>query len=196
MNQDLKKFSLVTYLTGEDFKLVRDIQKEISITTGSQKCLVDWLPHITIGDGPMISESELPALEAKLQEFVKDRQAITVSIKGFGGIDNWKGSVEGKVSPYVIWLDVAVGGDLTALFNDFRESVTSQYEMWLPRTTNYVPHITLAFCDLGKEGYKKGMKYLSGRSFEGEFIVNHIALVECYGEGNMTSAEYKRFYFK
>lgn len=189
-------FSIVTYLVGEDFKVVRDVQKEISEITGSKKCLVDWLPHITIGDGIIVSGDNLKKVEKQLEVFANEQKSIKAKIKGFGGVDNWKGAVEGKVTPYVIWFDVEVSKDLLDLFNRLKETITSEAETWLPRTTNYVPHVTIAFSDLNKEGYEKGLAYLKNKSLEREFEISHASLVECYSEGNMTSVEYKKFYFK
>lgn len=189
-------FSIVSYLTGEEYKQVREIQKKLGDITGSRKCLEDWLPHITTGDGIEVPEEALLQTEQAILDFTKNQKEITARIKGFNGIENWKGAVEGKITPYVIWLDVEVSDDLMNLFNNLRDAVTSKYETWLPRTVNYTPHVTVAFADLTEEGYRKGMDYLKSQSFETEFKINHVALVECYGEGNMTSVEYKKFYFE
>ena len=189
-----KNYSIVTYLVGEDFKKVRAIQKDISTITGSKKCLVDWLPHITVGDGISVSGSTLPEIEDKLKGFCNRQKAITATIKGFGGVDTWKGAVKDKITPYVIWLDVEVSSDLLTLFTNLKDEITSKQETWLPRTISYVPHVTIAFSDLNEEGYRKGLEYLSSKSFETEFSISHIALVECYGEGNMDSVEYKKYY--
>ena len=66
-----KNYNIISNLTGEDFKKVRSIQKDISQITGSKKCLVDWLPHITIGDSPLLSEEELVEYENKLMDFLQ-----------------------------------------------------------------------------------------------------------------------------
>ena len=191
---ELKNYSIVTYLAGEDFKKVREVQKDISVITGSKKCLVDWLPHITVGDGIIVSNTNLPEIETKLKEFCDKQKTVKAKIKGYGGVDNWKGAVKDKITPYVIWLDVEVSTDLFALYNDLKDKITSKEETWLPRTINYIPHVTIAFADLTEEGYKKGLEYLSSKLFETEFSISHIALVECYGEGNMDSLEYKKYY--
>lgn len=51
MENNARNFSLVSFLSGEEYKQVRELQKELSTITGSRKCLEDWLPHITIGGG-------------------------------------------------------------------------------------------------------------------------------------------------
>lgn len=196
MQNNTKNFSLVSYLGGDEYKRVRELQKELSVITGSRKCLEDWLPHITVGDGITVSEEMLTRLENDLTEILHTQHCVTARIKGFGGIENWKGAVEGKITPYVIWLEVEVSSDLLNLYNNLREKVTLNYDAWLPRITNYTPHVTLAFADLSQDGYEKGIKYLSSQKIELPFTISHLALVECYGEGNMTSVEYKKFYLK
>lgn len=195
MNNKLKNFSLISYLSGEEYKKVRRLQKNLYEITGSKKCLEDWLPHITIGDGVVLSVDDMKEIETELGEFVQGQNTVQVNIKGYGGTSNWKGAVENKITPYVIWLDVKISPELVQLFNNLRDKITSQYSVWLPRTVDYAPHITLAFADLSEEGYKKGMAYLSSKTFEFSFLISHIALVESYGEGSMTSVERKKFYF-
>jgi 2'-5' RNA ligase len=175
---------------------VRGLQKELSAITGSHKCLEDWLPHITVGDGITVSEEMMVGLENELTEISHSQHRVTARIKGFGGIENWKGAVEGKITSYVIWLEVEVSSDLLQLYNNLREKVTLNYGAWLPRTTNYTPHVTLAFADLTQKGYDKGIEYLASQKIDLPFSISHLAVVECYGEGNMTSVEYKKFYLK
>lgn len=196
MENNKKNYSLVSYLNGEEYKQVRALQKELSVITGSHKCLEDWLPHITVGDGITISDEEMLELENELTEISHSEHCITAHIKGFGGIENWKGAVEGKVTPFVIWLEVEVSPDLLQFYKNLRDNVTQNYDAWLPRTTNYTPHVTLAFADLTREGYEKGMSYLASQKIDLPFSISHLAIVECYGEGNMTSVEYKKFYLK
>lgn len=196
MTNQIKNFSVITYLTGEEYKKVRELQKALSDITGSRKCIEDWLPHATVGDGIRVSEEELPAVEEEFEKFASIQKNVTTSIAGFGGVENWKGAVAGKVTSYVIWLNVDVSPELLGLFNNLRDAIISKHETWLPRTITYIPHITLAFADLTKEGYDKGMAYLSEHSFESSLTISHVALTESYGEGNMTSVEYRKFYFE
>jgi 2'-5' RNA ligase len=191
-----KNFSINANLEGEAYKKVRELQQKLSEITGSKKSLVDWHPHITLSDAIIASENELKKLEVELSNFSHSQNSIKVNITGWGGTDNWRGAVKDKVTPYIIWLEVKVSPDLLHLFNDLRERITSHYGVWLPRMKNYVPHVTLAFADLSEDGYRKGMEYLATQKFESAFTISNIALIECYGEGNMTSAEYKKFYFR
>jgi 2'-5' RNA ligase len=188
-------FSIVAYLTGEDLDFVRDIQKELSEITGSRKCLTDWLPHITLGDGVTVSGDRLAEVEQRILSVVITQKVITAQINGFGGVDNWKGAIPNQITPYVIWLSVEVNQELIDLYNNIKKNITSKEKLWLPETINYSPHITLAFADLNREGYEKGLNYLNGKTLQREFKIEHVALVECSGVGNMTSREYKRFLF-
>ena len=113
-----KNFSIISYLTGESHKIVRGIQKEISQITGSKKCLVDWLPHITIGDGITVSEERLSEIDYKLKNFADKQNVFKVKTKSFDGVDDWKGAVEGIITPYVIQLDVEKSEELLNLFNN------------------------------------------------------------------------------
>lgn len=189
-----KAYSIIVNLSGEQYKMARSLQKEISILSGAKRSIEDWLPHITIGDGPLISEEEMIVYEKELVEFCKTQKKVKARLKGFTGIDNWKGAQLG-LSPYVVWVDVEVSDDLKKLFEELRDKITSKYEAWLPRTVNYTPHVTLAFADLTKEGYEKSLELLKTKVIDEEFAIDNITIVECYGEDKMTSVEYKRFYF-
>ena len=188
-------YSLITNLGGEQYKKVRSLQKDISNLTNSRKSMEDWLPHITIGDGPLLQEEEFSKYEKELSEFCLNQKPITTCLKGFTGIDNWKGAGLG-LTPYVLWIDVEVSNDLQNLFDSLRDCLTSKYEAWLPRMISYKPHVTLAFADLTKEGYEKGLEFLKSKEMNEEFTIDNITLVESYGEGKMTSVERKRFYFQ
>lgn len=188
-------FSLVSYFSEQETESIRKLQETLFEITGSRKCLDDWLPHITVGDGIIVDEERLSELELKLNEFCKGRPNIVIETVGFGGIEDWKGAIPEKITPYVIWLDIESNSYLQNLFNDLRDNITLDYETWLPRTINYNPHITLAFADLTEEGYRKGMEYVKNVDFPREFTVSSVSIVECFGVGNMTSREYKRFPF-
>lgn len=163
MENNARNFSLVSFLSGEEYKQVRELQKELSTITGSRKCLEDWLPHITIGGGVTISENQMLGLENQLTEISHSQNSVIARIKGFAGIENWKGAIEGKITPYVIWLEVETNPDLTQMYNTLQNKVVQNYNTWVSRTTNYTPHVTLAFADLTREGYKKGIQYLASQ---------------------------------
>lgn len=188
--------SLISNLSGDSYKKVRSLQKELSRVTGSISCLADWQPHITIGDGLVVDQQTMTGLTTELQAFAESHQPVKARIHGYAGIDNWKGAVEGKVTPYVIWLSVEMNDELMALWSSLRDKITARYEAWLPRTVEYNPHVTIAFSDLTKEGFEKGMAYLgenAHRIADIWFDINSITIAECYGEGYMQSVEHSRF---
>lgn len=189
-----KTMVLNTLNAGYEFSLIASGKIEGRVCLDPFGKDYDFAPG-SVGDGPEISAEQLTELEMKLQEFSQKRKSIVTNMTGFGGIDNWKGAVEGKITPYVIWLNVEVSPELMGLWTELRDAITVHYPTWLPRSQIYVPHVTLVFADLTKEGYEKGMQYLADEQFQSPLTISHVALVECYGEGNMTSREYKRFNF-
>ncbi|MCB9810552.1 MAG: hypothetical protein H6779_01730 [Candidatus Nomurabacteria bacterium] len=190
-----KNYSMVSYLSGEDFKKVRSIQKELSKLTGSQKCLVDWLPHLTVGTGITLDDEQLVRADNLFNEATKKVDGFKVRAEGFGGWDNGKGAIEGKITPYVIYLKVEINDNLRKMFNILKQQVTDGFEVWLPRIEDYKPHITLAFADLDEVGYQKGLEYVNSlKDFSLDINISHFSLTECYGMGNMESVEYKRYY--
>ena len=80
MEESKKNYSLVSYLTGEDYKKVRELQKELSEITGSRKCLEDWLPHITVGDGITVSNEAMYKLELELLDISHSQNIVTAKI--------------------------------------------------------------------------------------------------------------------
>ncbi|MEZ4103702.1 MAG: hypothetical protein R3B60_00220 [Candidatus Paceibacterota bacterium] len=190
-----KNYSIVSYLSEEDFKKVRSIQKELSKLTGSEKCLVDWLPHLTVGTGIILGEEQLLVADKLFKEVADKPKSFSIKAGGFGGWDNWKGAIEGKITPYVIYLKVEVNDELQGLFDLLKSEVTDGFEVWLPRIEDYKPHITLAFADLDEAGYQKGLDYANSlKDFSLDVNIPHFSLTECYGVGNMDSVEYKRYY--
>lgn len=185
-----KKYAFVTYLVGEDFKKVRAMQKDISAMSGAQKCLVDWQPHITIGQSVFVSDQELPVIQEALKNLCDKQKTITARINGFGKIDNWSHAAvaEGKATPYIVYLDVEVREDLMAIYNSVNSEIVSKFETASFRIGTYEPHVTLSFVDLPEDGYRKAVEYLESKDLDMDFSISHIALVECYGEIGMDSA--------
>ena len=192
-----KNYSVVSYLSGEDFKEVRDIQKELVKLTGSQKCLVDWLPHLTVGTGITLDDDQLSRVDDLFKEVANKTSGFKIKAEGFGGWDDWKGQIDGKITSYVIYLKVEVNDELQNLFNSLKKEVTDNFEVWLPRIEEYKPHITLAFADLDEVGYRKGLEYVNSlQDFSLDIDIEHFSLTECYGVGNMESVEHKRYSLK
>ncbi len=189
----MKKYSIVCYLEGESKQKIRDIQNDLLAMTGSRACLDSWEPHLTVGDGVEVSESELENLESILGLFVKDQEGFDVDLKGFGGKTNRVGGKDEITTPYVLWVDVVVGEKLQSFVDLLQGEITSYFNLWYKMPEPYTPHVTVAFRDLNQEGYEKGEKYLQEGNFEDTIKIYHIALVEKLSDKDV---EYKRFYFK
>ena len=110
----------------------------------------------------------------------------------FGGKTDRVGGKGEVTTPYVLWVDVEITTNLESLVEKVKEKITSKYDLWYQMPQPYTPHVTIAFRDLTKEGYKKGKKYLEEISFKKFVQVSNIALVEKLPESDI---EYKRFQF-
>ena len=75
-------------------------------------------------------------------------------------------------------MDVVVSQDLKDMVTKIQNEVTNKWEKWYLKPQPYAPHVTLAFRDLGKEGFEKGLAFLSQYELTLETTINHIALVE------------------
>ncbi len=188
-----KRYSIVCYLDGKVLAKVRAIQERLFEITGSRKCLDAWMPHITIGSGIIVSSEKQKEVDEAFQLLTEHQSIFDVSLRGFGGTTDWKGAVEGILTPYVLWINVDVNEKLLKLFNEVSDDITSHYDTFYPRIKEYIPHVTVAYGDLTKEGYEKGKEYLEGLDFDDVIKVSHIALVENLPEEDVM---YKKFSFQ
>ena len=188
-----KKYSIVCYLEGLQHDKVREIQKKLFEITGSRKCLDAWVPHITIGSGIVVSKEKQNETDKAFQKIADKQLIFSIKLSGFGGTSEWKGARPGITTPYVLWINPVMSEQLMRLFKIVANEITSKYETFYPRIMEYIPHVTVAYGDLTKEGYEKGKEYIKTLDFKDEINVSHIALVENFPDKDV---EYKRFYFK
>ncbi len=188
----MKRYSIVCYLENETKQKVRDLQQKLFEITGSRACLDDWMPHITLGDGPEVSELELEKLEQEIKKLADVQNSFSILSAEFSGRTDRKGGNGENTTPYILWINIVVKDMFTKLIVDI-ESITNHYNVWYQKPFPYIPHITLAFRDLSEAGHKKGRQYLESVQFNEKIIVSHIALVERLEDSDV---EYKRFYFK
>jgi 2'-5' RNA ligase len=171
------KLSIVSYLDKDTTEIVRKWQHELSAITGSVAAVVSWEPHVTIGDGVEVSEPEIPGLLANLRKVTALNSSFPLRLSGIGTFDSRPIGRGETSTPYVIYLVVTQNDALLHLVRDIAEA-TNGYQKWYRMHVPYTPHVTLAFRDLDKPGYEKGLAYLSGKSFDVTTEVHHIALVE------------------
>lgn len=171
------QLSIVSYLDAESTERVRILQRQLAKVTGSRASLSSWSPHITVGDGVVVDEVQFESLLTDMAEIASKNHVFDVVASDFGSLDSRPIGVGEKSTPYVIYVDVAVSQDLTELVSMIRE-VTSNYSKWYQMPDPYLPHITLAFRDLDKEGYERGLDYLMAKTMTITSKINHIALVQ------------------
>jgi 2'-5' RNA ligase len=185
-------YSLVTYLDDAATQYIRSIQQKLAEVTGSRASLEEWEPHVTIGDGITISKNELPDVEQKLAALAASEQKFSVAIRDFTTRDNRQPGLGEVTTPYVLLSTVDTNEQLVRLEKVLREQVTSQFKLWWQMRRPYLPHVTLAFRDLQREGYESGIRYLESVEIGCTVWLTHIALVEKRLDKDV---EYKRFNF-
>lgn len=169
------KLSIVSYLDPQSSQKVRKIQQELSDVTGSKGSLESWEPHVTIGDGVEVNEAQLDKLKIAADLIAKENTAFKFNLRGIGSLDNWHGGAD--ETPYVIYLDGIANDYLLDLISAI-DTASANYDKWYLMPRPYLPHCTLAFRDLSKAGYKKGLAYLEKMNPEIHAKIDHIALVE------------------
>jgi 2'-5' RNA ligase len=169
------KLSLVSYLDQTSSSLVREIQQNLSDITGSKASLSSWQPHVTVGDGVEVNEEQCNQLKNRINEISTSTAKYLLKLHGIGTLDNWKGGA--GETPYVIYLDVVINDELVKVVDDV-DRATYEYSKWYLMPRPYLPHCTLAFRDLTKEGFEKGLEYLKNVDPSITATVDHIALVD------------------
>jgi len=186
----MKEFSIISYFDNETTKEICNLQKEISEITGSSGAFKNWIPHITVGSGIQVEDSELNKLFEEINSFVENINLIEIKIKDFYFMDDWVGSKLG-LSPYVVSIQPYEYEELNILVNFFENNIKQKYRVWYEQSLPYNPHITIAYADLKKESFEKAKEYLKDRKFEKTIILDNVCLAIKDNEGKWQ--EYKRF---
>ncbi len=187
-----ERYALVYCLESPVLEKVRSLEEKIFEITGSRICLDVWMPHLTIGSGIIVTPENKEATDRLFAELSAKQSSFEVTLKGFGYWESWKGAKANLVSPYVLFIKAELNEALLQLFNTVREATIKNYATYLSPIVEYTPHVTIAYSDLSKEGYEKGIEYLQSIDFNETIRISHLALV-IETEGKAT--EYKRFNF-
>lgn len=187
------KFSIVIYLNPALTKKIRKLQKNVSKVTGSQAGFKLWMPHFTIGSAVKVSEKELKGLYADIKTATSCFKPFNTSIKNYDFMDDWTGGVLSGHTPYVIYLKVILNKKLSRLAKIIKEKVTDKRIIWYKQPWPYKPHITLAYKDLSKKAYIKGMELFKHKKFSGKALIDHISISKQNNIGKW--AEFKKFKF-
>lgn len=188
------KSSIISYLDEDITKKIQDIQQRLFELTGSRACLDLWEPHLTVGDGVTIKDEDLEDFYSEIQNTIADIKPFSIEIKDYDFMDNWPGGSLEDHTPYVIYLNVVVNNELLSLVNSLIK-VTERKDAYYQQLQGgrYIPHITVAYKDLTREGFEKAKKLLSEEGFSSKAIIDHVSLSREDENGRFN--EFKRFKF-
>lgn len=183
------RFSIIAYFDEETTNEIRHIQSLLLAETGSHGSLTSWLPHVTVGSGLVVEEAQLVPFYSAVETFTRSVAPITISTKDFGYMDNWVGAKLGH-TPYVVYIKPENLSTLPGLA-EFFEGLKAEYPAWYNQPWPYQPHITVAFKDLSKEGFVAAQKFLNGKTYVKNILIESVSLAERDEHGVWT--ERKRF---
>lgn len=185
------KLSIVSYLDAASMVKVREVQKHLSDITGSMASMELWLPHITVGDGLEVDAGELQLLQTDLTELAKCTSEFDVTLSDIIKIDSRKGGEGEQTTPYGLYLDVKQTDQLLELVSA-TSNISLNFKKWYFMPRPYHPHCALAFKDLSKEGFERGIAYLDTHQLILTSAIDHIAIVEMLPND---TREFARFSF-
>jgi 2'-5' RNA ligase len=185
------KLSIVSYLDPLTSAKVRQLQRDLSAVTGSVAALSSWEPHVTVADGVEVNREELAVLQSEVENLTAHINPFELELREVSSLTSWKGGSGDNATPYVIYLDVKPNKALLNLVEDF-DIITSKFDKWYKMPRPYTPHCTLAFQDLSREGFQRGLEYLKNTKIELTTELDHVALVEKLTGANR---ELSRFIF-
>lgn len=171
---------------------VRKVQHALGEVTEAKASLELWLPHITtVGDGIEVNDTELTAIKDSFKTLSRNTHPFNVTLQDILKIDFRKGGKGEETTPYGLYLDVKTNDALLKLVDDVAK-ITTNSKKWYFMPSPYHPHCALAFKDLSKEGFEKGIEYLDGLNLRYSASLDHVALVEMLPNA---TRELVRFYF-
>ena len=187
----MHKFSLVIYLDENLTSEIKNLQQKFTEITGSRACMDTWEPHLTIGSGVVVKDDKLNNLYEQLQAAIEGIKPFNNHIGEYKWIDNWATAPEGY-SKNAVFFGVNVSEQLRNLAEKVK-IVTDSQDRWYTQPSPYMPHVTLAYNDLTKEGLEKAKEFMKRKLFVRTTVVDHIALAKEYDNGIWK--EFKRFIF-
>lgn len=185
------RFFVVCYLDLDSTNTVRTIQEKIGELTGARASLDLWKPHITVGDGIEVDDSEFAAVRSAFENIAENVKPFSVSMYDILKIDFRKGGKGETTTPYGLYLDVKRNDDLLGLVGKISR-ISEQLSKWYFMPSPYHPHCALAFKDLDEAGFIKGAGYLDEQVLNIKARIDHVALVEMLPN---ETREFARFNF-
>jgi len=120
------------------------------------KRVLDWEPHITIANRVLLPEEKKDAIFSQLRDLCQATKPFEVKTSGFHILDIPNLSFE---NPYVIFIGIEVSEKLLEFHKKIQDEVFQGLERPSYKSSNYKPHITLAYRDLTKENFELAKKY-------------------------------------
>jgi 2'-5' RNA ligase len=186
------RFSIVCYLDPQSIDEVRSIQEELSKLTGARASLDLWMPHVTVGDGIEVDDSELSAIEATFAKIANNTAPLDIYLHNIIKMDSRKGGAGEVTTPYGLYLEVQKDEALMSLVGNISKAV-ERTDKWYLMPSPYHPHCALAFKDLDREGFELGARYLDDKFPAFKTKLDHVALVEMLSN---ETREFVRFGFR
>lgn len=185
------RLSVVCYLDDESTSIVRSMQNTLGNLTGARASLDLWLPHITVGDGVEVNESELSILKDRFEFLAVNTKPFNLDLYEILKIDFRKGGEGEATTPYGLYLDVKQNEELLKFVSSIA-AVSEPLKKWYLMPSPYHPHCALAFKDLSEEGYKLGSKYLDKQNIKLRTKISSVSIVEMLPNA---TREFARFNF-
>ena len=169
-----RQYPCVAYLERYNEKKIRNLQKELSILTGSKSCLLEWRPHITVGKALELNKLQLQKLKKELTDFASSQPSFDIELKDYGFMIHKIVAKLFNCEPYVIYLNVVANHRLVAFVKKL-DAIMKKYDFNFD-IFPYNPHLTLAFKDLDQDGYNKARRYLKNKTFSDIFKISSFSL--------------------
>lgn len=149
---------------------VKAFQRYVSEHFGSSRAL-RAPPHITLIPPFKWHQSEIDKLESELEAITKALQTVKVQLKNFNCFP-----------PRVVYVDVEKNKALENLQSGLQRHLNLKLEIKSDRPDRpFHPHMTVAFRDLRKEMFRQAWEYFSKVSYQREFVVEQICLLQHNG---------------
>lgn len=128
-------------------------------------------PHVTLIPPFRMGADSEPKLKRELNEFAASRHQFSLRVVGFGAF-----------KPRVIFLEIELSDDLTALYDGITRDFGYLIEDSFRSNKRFHPHMTLAFRDLTKSMFHKAWDHYRDKEFSFEFQVESVYLLKHNGK--------------
>jgi 2'-5' RNA ligase len=182
-------YAIVSYLDADISARIYELQQKVSDITGSRTCVDYNKPHITVGSEVFVDPDEHADLVTRLEKVARGTSPCSISVSGFGFMDNWSGGALPGHTKFAVYLKVVDCWCLEHLANRIKEEVTVHYPKYYEVSFPYKPRVTLAYKDLTCEGFEKAKEYLTQGVFVADTVMHDIAIAHKNEQGTRVLAQ-------